>query len=85
MTFRGNFKVTNVKIAYIFLMVQNRHMVAMKLLWDPQTNSTLDDLGGFYFKVTKVKIMWVLISERWIHACHRLPNLIINNLDSQED
>ena len=30
----GHFKVTNVKIAYIFLTVQDKHMVAMKQYWD---------------------------------------------------
>ena len=51
MTFRGHFKVTNVKIANIFLMVQDKHVVTMKHCWevdiglsDPQKNLTLDDI-----------------------------------------
>ncbi len=33
LTFRGHFKVTNVKIAYIFLMVRDKHVVIMKHYW----------------------------------------------------
>ncbi len=34
MTFMGHLKVTNVKIANIFLMVQDKHMVTLKHLWE---------------------------------------------------
>ncbi len=34
MTFRGHLKVTIVKIANIFLMVRDKHVVTMKDLWE---------------------------------------------------
>ena len=34
MTFRGHFKVTNVKIAYIVLIVQDKPVVTMKHYWE---------------------------------------------------
>jgi hypothetical protein len=36
LTFTGNFEVTNVKKAYIFLMVRDKHvgLVTMKIYWE---------------------------------------------------
>ncbi len=34
MTFKGHLKVTTVKIANIFLMVRDKHLVTMKHLWE---------------------------------------------------
>ena len=34
MTFRGHLKGTNVKIANIFLLVLDKHVVTMKHLWE---------------------------------------------------
>ena len=58
MTFSGHFKATNEKIAYIFLTVQDRHMVTMKHYWEVDiglSNLTLYLLKG-HLKVTKVTI-----------------------------
>ena len=47
----GHLKVTNVKVAYIVFMVQDKHMVTMKHYWEVDIgllesakNLTLDDL-----------------------------------------
>ncbi len=51
MTFKRHLKVTNVKIAYIFFMVRDKHMVTMKHYWEVDiglsesvNNLTVDDL-----------------------------------------
>ncbi len=53
MTFRGHLKVTSVKIAKIFVMVPDKHVVTMKHIWEvdiglsePVKNLTPDDLDG---------------------------------------
>jgi len=54
MTFMGHLKVTNVKIADIFLMVRDKHVVTMKHLWEVdiglsesiKKNFTPDDLDS---------------------------------------
>ncbi len=52
MTFRGHLKVTNVKIANIFLLVRYKHVVTMKHLEvdiglsESIKNLTPDDLDG---------------------------------------
>ena len=63
MTSRGHVKVTNVKIANIFLMVRAKHVVTMKHLWEVDIelseSVTKFDPGWpwrRHFKVTKVKI-----------------------------
>ncbi len=33
MTLTGHFKVTNVKIAYVFMVVRDMHVVTMKHYW----------------------------------------------------
>ncbi len=47
----GHFKATNVKIAYIFLMVRDKHVVIVKHYWEVDIrlsesakHLTLDDL-----------------------------------------
>ncbi len=60
MTFKGHLKVTNVKIANIFLMVRDKHMVTMKHLWEvdiglseSKTKLTPADLDGIISRSRK--------------------------------
>ena len=63
LTFWGHFKYMNVKIAYIFLMVRDRHVVAMKHYWEfdiwLSESAHIFYIGWpwqGYFKAMKVKI-----------------------------
>ena len=63
MTFKGQLKVTTVKIANIFLMVRDKHLVTMKHLWEVYIGLS-ESINKFnsgwpwlrHLKVTKVKI-----------------------------
>ena len=70
LTFRGHFKVTNVKIACIFLMVRYRHVVNMNHIWEVDIWLSLCPHKFYlrwpwqgYFKATKEKI--ACASHRW--------------------
>ncbi len=78
LTYSANLKVTNEKMAYIFLMVQDEHVVTMKHYWE--FDIWLSESAHIfhlrwpwqgYFKATKVKIAPIAIGERWIQACHQ--------------
>ena len=67
LTFWGHFKVTNVKIAYIFFMVRDKHMLTMKHYWEVDIelseSANKFDLGWpwrGYFKVKKVKVACIV-------------------------
>ena len=68
LTFRGHFKVMNVKIVYILLMVRDKHGVTMKHQWEVDTGlseSAKNDLGRpwrGHFKVTKVKMARIVLT-----------------------
>ena len=71
LTFRGHFTVTNVKIAYDFLMVRNKHVVTMKHYWEVDIGLSESakkfDLGWpwtGHFKVTKMKIAYGVSSVK---------------------
>ncbi len=63
LTLRGHSKVMNVKIAYIFCMVRDKHVVTMKHYWEVDIglseSAKTFDLGWpwqGHFNVTKVKM-----------------------------
>ena len=75
MTFRGHFKVTNVKIPYIFFMVWDKHVVTMKHYWEVDIclseSANKFDLGWpwrGHFKVTKVKMARIAYGQN-VHRC----------------
>ena len=88
---RGHFKITNVKIAYIFLMVRDKHVVTLKHYWEVNdiglsefaTNLTLDYLEGSFQGHGSENCIRRLIGERWTMLV--IGHLIsFNDFDLQE-